>query len=63
VELGNDPTSANLDFIVQNAPRGMTYLPIMPDLYEELWMAQMTTSHTIQASILQVIQELGIKRP
>jgi hypothetical protein len=63
LELANDPTSANLDFIVRNAPRGMTYLPTMPDIYEELAMTQMATSHTIQASILQVIQELGIKRP
>ncbi len=63
LEIPNDATALNLDFIVRNAPSGMTYLPTMPEFDEELGSGSLSTSHTIQASILQVIAELSIKRP
>jgi hypothetical protein len=38
LELANDPTSASLDFFVQNAPRGMTYLLTSPyQIYMKSW--------------------------
>ena len=63
LELPNDATASNLDFIVRNAPMGMTYLPTMPEFDEEFRISSLTTSHTVQASILQVIEQLNIRRP
>jgi len=64
LQLGNDSGSNDFDFIVQNAPRGMMYLPTMPDLDgDNVTTHQLATSHTVQASILQVIEQLCIRRP
>jgi hypothetical protein len=65
LSLKNDSVGNDFEFIVTNAPRGMTYLPTMPDFDEESFLggSPLVTSHTVQASILQVIDQLCIRRP
>jgi hypothetical protein len=55
---------SNDDFIVTNAPTGLSYLPTIPDLTEERTAANVDTfsSSTVQASLLQVIETCGIRR-
>lgn len=54
----------DFDFIVRNAPTGMMYLPTMPDTNEDaMHVPHLVSTHTMQASILQVIEQLCIRRP
>ena len=63
LSLSNDGGS-DFDFIVINAPKGMMYLPTIPDVVEDSSSDMpLFASCTVQASILQVIDQLCIRRP
>jgi hypothetical protein len=51
------------NFIIRNAPRGMSYLPTIPDGDRDDITAPLMEAHTVQATILQVMHRLHIRRP
>lgn len=55
-------SGAGLDFIVRNAPNGLTYLPTIPN-NPQFHDLDVTSSSTVQASLLRVIDTLCIRRP
>jgi hypothetical protein len=55
--------ASDLDFIVRNAPGGMTYLPTIPNDGQLNELEVISLSSTVQASLLQVIDTLCIRRP
>jgi hypothetical protein len=50
------------DYIVRNAPTGMAYLPTLPVLNEQEIDIDFSSS-TIMASLLEVIDQTGVRRP
>jgi hypothetical protein len=55
--------ASELDFIIRNAPSGMTYLPTIPNGGQLNEFEVTSSSSTVQASLLQVISVLCIRRP
>jgi hypothetical protein len=65
LQCPRDGNNSDNDFIVSNAPTGLSYLPTIPDLVEERSNVciDIVSSSTVQASLLQVIESSGIRRP
>jgi hypothetical protein len=50
------------DYVVRNAPNGLAYLPTLPTLNEQEVDIDFSSS-TIMASLLEVIDQTGVRRP